>query len=344
MKEPFYLQWHITNLCNLRCKHCYQEDFSKKEDLDWAGLKRISDNILATLERWDQRACIHLTGGEPLLKPELFLLLRELDQKHGVEELGLITNGTCFDPETLRRLLSFSKLKKIKISLDGANARTNDAIRHEGNFERVLRNLSVIQEQKRFEIILMFTAMKRNFKDLPSLLRLCQDLGIDGLMIERFIPLGRGREFMDEVLEKGQWKELVETLLEYFSAETEEDSLFPFQAFQVTFRGNDAELMGAPCVVGKDGLCILPDGRVLPCRRFPISIGNLLDDSLELIWEESELLRDLGKKENLEGKCGRCEMKDCRGCRSLALSLTGDYLGEDPHCWHPPRKQVTHFS
>jgi len=74
MKDPFYIQWHITNFCNLRCKHCYQDDFSKKSDLDGAGLKIISDNILAALKTWDRTACIHLTGGEPLLKPELFLL------------------------------------------------------------------------------------------------------------------------------------------------------------------------------------------------------------------------------------------------------------------------------
>jgi radical SAM protein with 4Fe4S-binding SPASM domain len=244
----------------------------------------------------------------------------------------------------VERLLAFSKLKKIKISLDGATARTNDAIRHQGNFKKVIRNLSFIKKKNRFEIILMFTVMKRNFRDLLSFIHLCEDSGVDGLILERFIPWGRGRGIIDEVLEKEQWKELVETLLEYFSTKTEEDSLCPLQAFQVIFRGDEAELMGAPCVVGRDGLCIMPDGRVLPCRRFPISIGNLLENSLDLIWEKSELLGDLRKKENLKGKCGRCEIRDCRGCRSLTLSLTGDYLEEDPHCWYQPETLPTHWS
>jgi radical SAM protein with 4Fe4S-binding SPASM domain len=78
----------------------------------------------------------------------------------------------------------------------------------------------------------------------------------------------------------------------------------------------------------------MPEGNVLPCRRFPISIGNLLATPFKQIWEESELLEELRRKENLKGKCGRCKIKDCRGCRSLALALTGDYLGEDPHCWY----------
>jgi radical SAM protein with 4Fe4S-binding SPASM domain len=79
----------------------------------------------------------------------------------------------------------------------------------------------------------------------------------------------------------------------------------------------------------------MPEGEVFPCRRFPISIGNLLDRPLKEIWEQSELIRTLRQKENLKGKCGRCPIRDCRGCRSLAFALTGDYLAEDPHCSDP---------
>lgn len=333
MKDQFHIQWHITNLCNLRCKHCYQEDFSKRNDLDWSGLKRVSENILATLKEWGKTACIHLTGGEPLLKPELFLLLDDLDQKPTVDELGIITNGLLIDQEMLRRLSDFSKLRKMKVSLDGGDAETNDSLRQKGNFDKVIRNLPLIKRGGRFEVIFMFTVMKRNFKSLPSLFKLCQDLGADGLIIERFIPLGRGRKIMEEVLDKDQWKGLVKTLLDFFSTE-EEHSFLPYQAFQISFNRGEPELLGAPCVIGVDGLCIMPEGSVFPCRRFPITIGNLLDTPLKQIWEESEILEKLRRKENLKGKCGRCEMKDCRGCRSLALSLTGDYLEEDPHCWY----------
>jgi radical SAM protein with 4Fe4S-binding SPASM domain len=196
-----------------------------------------------------------------------------------------------------------------------------------------MRNLSLIKEIERFEILFMFTVMKRNIRSLPSLFKLCQDLGIDGLIIERFIPLGKGKESLDEVLSKEEWKEMIEMLLDFFPAEGEEHSLLPYQAFQIRFNEEEPELLGAPCVIGVDGLCIMPDGSVFPCRRFPISIGNLLGTPLKQIWEESEVLEKVKKKENLKGKCGRCKMKDCRGCRSLALALTGDYLAEDPHCW-----------
>jgi radical SAM protein with 4Fe4S-binding SPASM domain len=300
--------------------------------LDWSGLKKVSNNILNTIKEWDQTACIHLTGGEPLLKPELFLLLDELNQKPVVEELGIITNGICFDRDMIKKLSSFSKLKKIKISLDGADAEINDAIRQKGAFEKVIKNIPLIKKENSFEIILMFTVMKINYKNIPSLFKLCRDLDINGLIIERFIPLGRGRESLDEVLSKEEWKEMIRMLLDFFSIE-DENSLLPYQAFQISFHGEEPELLGAPCVIGRDGLCIMPEGNVFPCRRFPISIGNLLNDSLKTIWEKSEILEKLGRKENLKGKCGNCEVKECRGCRSLAFALTGDYLSEDPHCW-----------
>jgi radical SAM protein with 4Fe4S-binding SPASM domain len=336
VKDSFHIQWHITNLCNLRCLHCYQDDFSRRKDLDWSGLKKISDRILDTLQEWDRKSNIHLTGGEPLLRPELFLLLDELNQKPAVEELGMITNGLLIDREVIKSLSRFSKLKKMKISLDGADVETHDSIRKKGTFEKVLQNITLMREEHAFEIILMFTVMKRNFRNIPSFFELSLALGVNGFIIERFIPWGRGRGRMDEAMSREDWGELVRMLSGLFSIE-DETSLLSYQAFQVSFHEEEPELWGAPCVIGRDGLCIMPDGTVFPCRRFPVSIGNLLKDSLRQIWEGSEILGILGKKENLKGNCGSCSIKDCRGCRSLALSLTGDYLAEDPHCQYPQR-------
>jgi len=76
------------------------------------------------------------------------------------------------------------------------------------------------------------------------------------------------------------------------------------------------------------------DGSPLP--KISCSDGTLLSDPLKDIWERSEIFGKLSKKENLKGKCGRCEIEDCRGCRSLALALTGDFFEENPHCWYNP--------
>ena len=173
MEEQFYIQWHITNLCNLRCQHCYQDDFSKKSDLDWAGLEKVCDNLLNTMREWGKTACIHLTGGEPLLKPELLPLLTRLDRHSMVEELGIITNGLTIDQEIMRRLPGFSKLKKIKISLDGGDAETNDSIRQKGAFDKVMQNLPLIKEYTLSHCRNRdFTCIASLFKNLTSIVLL----------------------------------------------------------------------------------------------------------------------------------------------------------------------------
>ncbi len=331
MDSTFYIQWHTTNNCNLRCLHCYQDDFSREGDLGIPGLKGIAENFLATLEAWERRACVHLTGGEPLLNPGLFSLLDHLNGQSGVEELGIITNGMLLHRELIKRISGIEKLKYLKISLDGGDAATNDAIRRVGSFQRVLRNVPLVREMGKFEVVLMFTAMKRNYRSLPALIRLAQDLEIQGLIIERFIPWGQGKLVREEVLERDQWRELIQTLFEFFAID-QGGEIPPYQAFQISFSGGEPELMGAPCVVGDDGCCIMPDGSLFPCRRFPLPLGNLLRNSLKNIWEESTLLRQLRDKRNLKGKCRLCGQEGCTGCRSLAYALTGDFFGEDPHC------------
>ncbi len=333
MKDLFHVQWHLTNYCNLRCQHCYQEDFSKEKDLDWVGLTGVAHNLLTTLLGWNRIASIHLTGGEPLLKLELFSLLSHLNQNPLVGELGIITNGLLLDQEVVERLSALPKFRRINISLDGADAEVNDSIRGKGVFKKVIKNILLIKKESPFEIILMFTVMRRNYRSLASFLNLAQEVGVHGFIIERFIPWGRGREWKNEVLKKDEWKELIGVISELFSIE-EKNHLLSYQAFQIHLHENEPELLGAPCVIGRDGLCLMPEGDVFPCRRFPVSIGNLLTDSLKTIWENSEILKELRRKETLKGKCGRCEIKNCRGCRSLTLALKGDYLEEDPHCWY----------
>lgn len=334
--DLFYIQWHLTNFCNLRCRHCYQEDFSREADLPFYRLAQVADNFLDAVAGWGRRACIHLTGGEPLLKPDLFPLLGHLERHPAVQELGIITNGLLLDPSKVEGLSSFPKLKKLKISLDGPEPRTNDVIRAPGAFQKVRQNLSSLPRNGRFETLLMFTVMKKNASRLLPFVQFAKQAGVDGVILERFIPWGRGRGMAGGVLSPEEWRQLVLTLYDFFGLGLEENEVSPYQAFQVGFQTSEPELMGAPCVLGTDGLCVMPDGTVFPCRRFPLPLGNLLTGSLAEIWEKSEVLEKVRSKANLKGKCGGCRIEGCTGCRSLAYALTGDYLAEDPHCWHCP--------
>jgi len=93
------------------------------------------------------------------------------------------------------------------------------------------------------------------------------------------------------------------------------------------------------CAAGVSGLTILPDGTVTPCRRLPVSLGNVRTDSLREIWSTSEVLTSLRDRSRYEGKCGSCnKWSACRGCRAIAYEFarahgSTNYLAEDPQCF-----------
>lgn len=336
MSNSFYFQWHITNFCNLRCKHCYQNNFSIKKDLDWYGLKTVCDNVIDALKAWNKKGLITLTGGEPLIKKEFNKLISYLDDSSQIKELSIISNIIYLDEKKLSQLKKIKKLKKIKFSLEGITPEINDSIRGMGSFEKIIRNLQLLKNESNFEVDLMFTLLKSNIGEVPKIFDFCKKHNIDGFMLERFIPLGEGKQLKNELLSKEEWKNLVELLLDLCQVSCSANDIINFKAFWIKFHPKTKKpmLLGAPCTVGVDGLCIMPNADVLPCRRFDLPIGNLLKNDLTEIWEHSDVLFAVRKKYNLKGKCSSCSIEDCRGCRALAYALRGDYLAEDVQCWH----------
>jgi len=332
MENDFYFQWHLTNFCNWRCRHCYQSDFSPQSDLDLAGLKAVADNILSVLKKWNKQAIINLTGGEPLLKKELIPLLEYLNNQKQVKELAIITNGSLLDKNTIDKIKNFKKLNEIKISLDGATEESNDVVRGKGAFKKAIAAIELLKPCKRIEKTVMFTLLRRNFTETTRMLDLADKLGVNGVILERFIPWGRGEAIKGEVLSKEEWQGLVSRLLQFLEIPFTPE-LFSYKAFWVRFKRTGPHLFGAPCVAAEGGVCIMPNGDVLPCRRFNLKIGNLLERPLDEIYNGSEVLQDLRKRGKLKGKCKNCLIKACKGCRALAYALKDDYLAEDTQCF-----------
>jgi radical SAM protein with 4Fe4S-binding SPASM domain len=334
MKDLFYIQWHITNLCNLRCRHCYQHDFLDAAELDWHNLKNVCDNIIATLKKWNRDSLITVTGGEPLIKKEIFALLEYLNNAKEITELNIITNLIMMDDSVISGLKAISKLKKIKFSLEGIDPASNDSIRGRGSFEKIIEKLSIVKKYRQFQIHLMFTVLKNNLRQVPKIFQFAKERQIDGFILERFIPIGQGVHLKDQVLSRDDWRELSDMLLEFCQLEAEPRDIVGQRAFWVMINQGVPKLLGAPCVVGTDGLCIMPDATVFPCRRFDVAIGNLLREGLDRVWQESEILKSLRDRQNLKGKCRNCGIEPCLGCRALAYALTADYLAEDIQCWY----------
>lgn len=342
-KADFGFQWHITDRCNLRCSHCYQDDYSGSTELGIDGLKQIADEIIRTLTKWDKKGDIAITGGEPLLKEEVFALINYLESSDEIASLDILSNGTLINESIVEQIRDLKKIRCVQVSLDGAFTKSNDSIRGEGSFEKAVEGIRLLRKSG-ISVNIMFTLQRRNIKDIPSIIDLAVAEGISSLTIERFVPTGSGAKINNELLSPEEIKKAFGYISERAEQEINRDGLTSISRSRPLWvmcngssRGADEPNMNAAggiCSIGLDGLCILPDATVLACRRLPIPIGNLKNDSLLKIWHKSDLLWEIADKRNLKGKCNSCEfINQCSGCRAMAYACTGDYLAEDPQCF-----------
>ena len=324
MKKEFAFQWHITDLCNLRCRHCYQDRFDDKRDIPIVLWKNILEDMCSSLKiRGYKGLSINITGGEPLISPLFFPLMRLLEEEDLVKEVNLITNGIGLK-ELYPRLNSYKKLKYIKVSLEGPIRETNDLIRGAGNFDRVIENIQHISER----IILMFTLTRINYDKIEDMYKLGTQLGVKGIILERFVPLGKGRDIIDKVLETKEWMYVLECIGNLFDISPKD--LLPYRAFFLDIK--EGEILGALCNLGDEAMCLMPNGIVYPCRRLPIALGDLKTEVFYNILDRLGDFRSRITKDLLKGKCHLCEIEECIGCRALAYALTGDVYSEDIQC------------
>jgi len=342
--DEFYVQWHITERCNLRCPHCYQEEYNSKSELSILDLHKIADQITTALKKWKMKGRIALTGGEPFLSKELFPVIEYLEQHESIWRIGILTNGILIDENIINRLKNLKKLHYIQVSVDVATEETNDFIRGKGSFKKAIKSLRLLHENG-INTRIMFTVHKKNYHEVPALIDLVIEENIPTLTIERFVPEGKGAEYKEWFLSRDDVHNLFREILD--RAESEYEKGTPLQI--IKYRTLWAMLnpdritkpdiplaidIGGMCSIGMDSMTIMPDGTVYPCRRLPIPIGNLRNDTLFKIWYTSDLLWQIRNKDNLKGKCNDCEfIPRCSGCRAIAYALTGDYLAEDPQCW-----------
>ncbi|MCX7995706.1 MAG: radical SAM protein [candidate division WOR-3 bacterium] len=327
--KNFGFQWHITNYCNLRCFHCYQDDFSRNGESTFEEMKSVILKISTVLR--EKTITINFTGGEPLLYGNIFELLNFAENTGNIKSFNLITNGLLLNTETIDRLKCFKKLKEIKISLDGGDAETNDRIRGRGVFDRVLMNIERLREVGGKEIILMYTLGSYNYLNLAGMVNFAKNLGIDGVIIERFIPWGRGLLLKEQYLKKDEWLSVINDIIRLTNIDCSPGELLPYKAFHIIFK-RPVELKGALCNLGDESMALMPNGDVYPCRRFPTRIGNILTDDFNEILLRLRILKN-NILENLKGKCRDCEVENCFGCRALSYAINNDFYAPDPQCF-----------
>lgn len=339
--------WEITRRCNLACLHCrasaengpYEGEFSTEQCL------RLIDDIAKF-----STPVVILTGGEPYLREDIFDIARYGDEK-GLR-MVLATNGTVVTDDIARKTRD-AGIKRISISLDGADAARHDSFRGvPGAFEGSLAGIEVFKRAG-VEFQINTTVTRMNLGQVKEIYERAKELGAVAHHIFLLVPTGRGKELADQEIAPDDY----EKTLNWFY---EESLVSPIQLKATCAphyyrihrqrskeRTESTQAHGGPlhsmtrgCMGGSSFCFISHTGQVQPCGFLEIDCGQLKERGFEDIWNNSRVfndLRDLGK---YKGKCGRCPfIRVCGGCRARAYEITGDYLAGEPFCvYEPPGK------
>lgn len=329
--EEFYFQWHLTERCNRACKHCYQDGHATAE-LALTDILTIVDRMEEAVRKWGRKGTLSLTGGEPFIRrDDLHAVMNRIDGSECLAYYDVLTNGSLISEAETEALVKHPRLRRIQVSLEGATAKTNDAIRGPGSFESTISAIRFLRDAG-IAVSVMTTISRFNKDEIPALIDLVGKEGVSTLALERLIPEGTGAGLSDQVLNSEELRKVYEGVYQVAT----NGSLVRILLYRPLFAllATNDPTVGALCSAGNNALTIMPDGTVYPCRRLPIPIGNVLTDGFFKIWYGSEVLWQLRNPDNLGGKCRDCDLlTQCRGCRAMAYFTSGNYMAEDPQCW-----------
>ncbi len=328
----------------MNCIHCraaahrgpYPGEFSTEEAL---GLIDEIASFAAPV--------VILTGGEPLLREDVFDLARRGTDR-GLR-MVIAPNGTLVDAEAARRMKE-SGIQRASISLDGATEAGHDRFRQvPGAFAGALRGIDFLKAAG-LEFQINTTVTLGNHRELPAILDLAVRLGAAAHHIFLLVPTGRGKDLRDQAISAGDY----EKILHWFYDQQEKVPLHlkatcaphyyrilrqraKAEGKKVNPETFGLEAMTRGCL-GGIGFCFVSHvGDVQPCGYLEIRSGNVREKGLREIWEDSPVFRQLRDFSAYKGRCGRCEyIRVCGGCRARALDQEGDFMAEEPLCTHQP--------
>jgi len=338
--QEFFVQCHLTERCNLHCRHCYQTG-KKTVEMSLSEIKNITAEVSDMIQQWSETyglafsSSFNVTGGEPFMKGDLFPVLEEIGNRGF--EIYLLTNGMLLDRDRARMLPELG-VKGVQVSIEGTEE-VHDSIRGKGSFSAALRGVHFLLEAGA-TVTLNTTLSSMNANSFLQMVELCSSLGVQKLGFSRLVPSGRGKEMLENMLDAPSVRKLYQSI---YSAETRGVTLVTGDpiASQMSVEVNEdgGSIPCGGCAAGSSGLTILPDGTITPCRRLPIPIGNVRKDSLREIWATSPVLIALRDRSKYKGRCGSCKRwAHCRGCRAIAYGYAQshgdcDFLAQDPQCF-----------
>jgi len=306
---PVIAGLEVTYSCNLSCKHCYvADDYSRELDLEeYCGL--IDD--LYNMGTF----CLVFTGGEPLLRKDLFDIAGHAKAKGFLTIL--FTNGTLIDEDIADKIKQIG-FWKTEISIYGATPETHDRItQKQGSFEKTLSGVKALCKRG-VDVRLKTLLLSMNIHEYSFMKKLARELGLNFRSDFQINPK------LDGSLTPLNYKISSEKILEVIKAR---DGLkyFPCHAHET--------MNNLGCNAGKHMLSISPSGEVKPCIIFPVSCGNIREQNIKEIWSEGngilKKLRALKLADLTE--CSECTYRTyCIRCHATSYLQTGNMLNPIP--------------
>jgi MoaA/NifB/PqqE/SkfB family radical SAM enzyme len=336
----FFIQWHLTERCNLRCKHCYQSQ-TRGQEISLSEIKEVVNEVSETLKEWKEEYGIefspsfNITGGEPFLRNDIIEVLKEIRSREF--DIYILSNGILIDKERAK-ILSALAIKGVQVSIEGPEE-IHEKIRGKGSFSSALKGVRHLLDQG-ITVTLNVTLSDINADYFMEMVELSSTIGVQRLGFSRLVPSGRGKSLLPNMLKKERVKELYEAIislkingLDIVSGDPVLSQMFS------TDKKDHGFIATGGCAAGLAGVTILQDGTITPCRRLDIAIGNIRKDSLREVWATSDVLLKLRDRKSYKGRCGSCSRwASCRGCRAIAYAYScskgeDDFFSEDPQCF-----------
>lgn len=343
--QGLLLQWHVTERCNLRCAHCYQESYGGDE-LSFPQLLKILEQYEQLLQRWRRetnghpiRGHITVTGGEPFVRQDFLELLDVIAARRKQFSFAVLTNGSFIDSALARRLRKLHPAF-VQVSIEGMQD-THDRIRGRGSFDRTVSAVKHLM-RNRVRTLISFSAHRSNFREFAEVARLGRSLRVSRVWADRVIPWGAGAPLRYQVLSPAETREFFEIMR---VARTEaarswfgRTEIAMHRALQFLVGG------GRPyhCTAGDTLVTVQPNGDLYPCRRMPIRVGNLMDTPLCELYYKSTLFRALRDRNCYSEGCQACiHSRACKGgLKCLSYAMTGTPFQADPGCWRADHRRL----
>ena len=319
--------WELTRNCNLNCVHCrasatkgpYDDELSLPE------CKRIMDDIRSFAD-----PTIILTGGEPLLREDIFEII---DYGTGIGlRMVIAINGTLLDREKALKLKELG-IKRVSMSLDGVDRNAHDSFRGvEGSFDAVMKGAGVLREvDLPFQI--NTTVTRLNVEDLSSIYGLVRSIGAVGWHVFLLVPVGRGEGLKGEELNTKMYEAALEGLYEIEKKNEIELKVTCAPHYYRIVKEQGGTPKSAGCLAGKSFMFISHRGIAQPCGYLEVASGDVRTLGVKAVWEESPVFGELRTPSSYKGKCGACKyLKICGGCRARAYESKNDFMEEEPYC------------